>query len=79
MPGLWYYHLVDKYGIRISAVREKLSAELINEEDARPLNVSMPTAVMCIEEVAFDQGNIPTIIGRRRAITEKYLYVNEIR
>lgn len=79
VPELLYLHLVEAYGIRISAVREQLSADLADAEDARLLGLALPASVLTIEEVAYDQSGAPTILGWHRATTERHCYVNEIR
>jgi len=79
IPQLVYTYLVERYGIRISAVREELSAELVSPDDARHLGVQTPAAIMMIEEIAFDQSNVPTIVGVRRALTKDHVYINEVR
>jgi GntR family transcriptional regulator len=79
VPQLVYTYLIERYGIRISAVREELSAELVTAEDAQLLGLETPAAIMKIEEVAYDQSNIPTIVGIRRAITNDHVYINEVR
>jgi GntR family transcriptional regulator len=79
VPQLVYTYLVERYGIKISAVREELSAELASADDARLLGIQTPAAIMMIEEVAFDQSNVPTIVGVRRALTKDHVYINEVR
>ena len=79
VPQLVYTYLVERYGIRISAVREKLSAELASPDDARYLGIQTPAAIMRIEEIVFDQSNVPTIVGVRRAVTKDHVYINEVR
>ncbi|BEP62254.1 GntR family transcriptional regulator [Variovorax sp. V213] len=79
VPQLVYTFLVERYGIKISAVREELSAELASADDARLLGIQTPAAIMMIEEVAFDQSNVPTIVGVRRALTKDHVYINEVR
>ena len=79
VPELVYLHLVERYGIRISAVREQLSAELASAEDRELLALAPPAAVLAISEVAYDQGGKATIFGLHRASTAEHLYVNEVR
>lgn len=79
VPELLYRFLLERYGIRISSVRESVSADLATEEDARLLPVALPAAILMIEEVAYDQAGEPAIIATSRAITDRYRYMNEVR
>lgn len=79
VPELLYLHLLERYGIRISAVREQITAELADEEDARLLALSPPAPVLAINEISFDQSGAPTILGLHRATTAQHCYVNEVR
>jgi GntR family transcriptional regulator len=78
VPELLYLYLLDCYGIRISAVREQIGAELANDDDAALLNVAPRAAILCIEEVAYDQSGVPTIYGFHRCTTTNHRYVNEV-
>jgi GntR family transcriptional regulator len=79
VPDLLYLFLVERYGIRISAVRERLTAELATEEDVQLLGVDPGGALLVINEVAHDQSGFPTILAVHRATTSSYCYVNEVR
>jgi GntR family transcriptional regulator len=79
MPELLYIHLLERYGIRISAVREQLTADLANEEDAHLLALTLPAPILTIDDTAYDQGGAPTILGRHRATTERHRYITEVR
>jgi len=79
VPELIYLHLLERYGIRISAVREQVSASLADADDLKLLDVTPPAAVLVIDEVAYDQTGRPTVIGNHRARTERHCYVNEVR
>jgi GntR family transcriptional regulator len=78
VPELLYRFLVERYGIRISAVRECLSAELATAEDCRLLGLEEPAAVLVIDEVAYDQNGAAMIWATHRALTDRYRYVNEV-
>jgi GntR family transcriptional regulator len=78
MPDLLYRHLLDRYGIRIAAVRENIRAEAFTDEDRRLLDVASATAALVIEEVAYDQTGRATIRGSHRAVTDHFMYVNEL-
>lgn len=78
IPALFYLHLLDRYGIRISAVREQIGAALADEEDARWLELPLPAAVLTIDEIAYDQSAVPVLISTHRATTENHRYVHEI-
>ncbi|MGO4569244.1 GntR family transcriptional regulator [Rhizobium sp. 2YAF20] len=78
IPPLFYLHLLDRYGIRISAVREQIWADISGEEDARWLDLSTPTALLVIDEVSYDQSAVPVLIATHRALTNDHRYVNEV-
>jgi GntR family transcriptional regulator len=78
IPALFYLYLLDRYGIRISAIREQIGADLAIEDDVRWLNVSLPAAVLTIDEVAYDQSAMPVLLATHRATTANHRYVNEI-
>lgn len=77
-PALLYQHLLERYGIRISAVREKIGAELAGETVGAVLGIPATAPVLVIEEAAYDQANTPTILALHHATTENHRYVNEI-
>lgn len=79
VPALIYRHLLEAYGIRIAAVREKVTAELATEEDCRLLHLASPSAVLVIDEEAYDQTGALAIRSRHRATTAHHHYSNEIR
>ncbi len=79
VPELLYLHLLERYGIRISAVREQLTAALADDEDVRFLDLVAPAAVLVIAEIAYDQAGKPTILATHRARTDRHCYVNEVR
>lgn len=79
LPPLLYLHLVERYGIRISAVREQITADLASDEDIALLQLGGREAVLTIDEVAYDQAGLPTILGWHRATTAAHAYVNEVR
>lgn len=79
VPELLFLHLVERYGIRISAVREQLTAALADSEDLRLLRLRRPAALLVIDEVAYDQSGAPVLLGIHRAVTREHCYVNEVR
>lgn len=78
VPELLYIYLLERYGIRISAVREHLSAELATDQDCRLLEAKHPAAVLVIDEVAYDQNGAAVIWATHRAVTDHHRYVNEV-
>lgn len=78
-PELLYLHLLEHYGIRISAVREQITAELAAADDLHLLELQPPAPIMVISEISFDQSGAPTILGQHRATTAQHCYVNEVR
>ncbi len=79
VPDRLYLYLLEEYGIRISAVRESLSAELATPQDRRLLGLEAPAALLVIDEIAYDQTGTAIIWATHRAITDRYRYVNEVR
>jgi GntR family transcriptional regulator len=79
VPELLYLHLLERYGIRISAVRERMTAALAEEDDLRLLQLASPAALLVIDEIAYDQAGRPTILAVHRARTDRHCYVNEVR
>jgi GntR family transcriptional regulator len=78
IPPLFYLYLLDRYGIRISAVREQIAAVLADEDDVKWLKLPLPAAVLTIEEVAYDQSAVPVLASTHRATTNNHRYVHEI-
>ncbi|MCF1464863.1 MULTISPECIES: GntR family transcriptional regulator [Rhizobium/Agrobacterium group] len=78
IPPLFYLHLLEKHGIRISAIREQIGADLATEDDVRWLDLGQPAAVLTIDEVAYDQMAVPVLISAHRATTANHRYVNEV-
>lgn len=79
VPALIYRHLLEAYGIRIAAVREKVTAELATAEDRRLLHLKTPAAVLVIDEEAYDPTGTLSIRSQHRATTAHHHYSNEIR
>ncbi|RXT57423.1 GntR family transcriptional regulator [Bosea sp. Tri-44] len=79
LPSLLYLHLLERYGIRVSAVREQITADLASDEDMALLGLDQREAVLTIDEVAYDQAGLPTILGVHRACTRNHVYINEVR
>jgi GntR family transcriptional regulator len=79
VPAQLYLHLLDAYGIRIAAIREKLLAELADADDRRLLGLRSPSAVLVIREEAYDQAGALALLSEHRATTAHHHYVNEIR
>lgn len=78
VPALLYLFLLDRYGIRISAVREQIAADMATEEDSRLLQLDLPSAVLTIDEVAYDQSAVPVLVAKHRATTRSHRYVHEV-
>jgi GntR family transcriptional regulator len=78
LPQLLYLHLLERYGIRLSAVRESVTAALASDEDRRLLELPSPAAILVIDETAYDQSGTAMLICRHRATTDGYCYLNEI-
>jgi GntR family transcriptional regulator len=78
VPDLLYVHLLERYGIRLSAVRESLTAEVATAEDRKLLGLSSPAAVLVIDEIAYDQTGAAMICGQHRSTSRGYCYINEV-
>lgn len=79
VPALIYRHLLEAYGIRVAAVREKVTAEVATKEDRKLLGLPSPSAVLVIDEEAYDQTGALAILSQHRATTAHHYYSNEIR
>jgi GntR family transcriptional regulator len=78
LPQLILLHLLEHWGIRISAVREELRADLAGPEEVRLLELASPAALLVIEATFFDQAGQPFLIATQRARTDTHRYVNEV-
>jgi len=65
--------LYRQFDIRLAAVREQITATLASEEDATLLELTLPQAVMVIDEISFDQSAIPVILAHHRYSTEHFM------
>lgn len=79
VPELLFLYLVERYGVRISAVREQLTATLADPDDLSLLKLKPPAPLLLIDEVAYDQAGAPVLLGTHRAATGGYCYINEVR
>ncbi|MCQ4160060.1 GntR family transcriptional regulator [Roseomonas sp. GC11] len=79
VPALLYRHLLEHYGIRVSAVREQVTAALATPEDARLLGLTGPEALLVIHDTGYDQAGDAAIQGEHRALTRETCYLNEVR
>ena len=79
VPELLYLYLVERYGVRVSAVREEITATLADADDLRLLKLRPPAPLLVIDEIAFDQSGGPVLRGTHRATTAAHCYVNEVR
>nr|WP_246022292.1 GntR family transcriptional regulator [Pararhodobacter zhoushanensis] len=78
VPELMYLCLWSDYGLKISAIREQIEAELANETDVALLGLSAPAAVLVLSEVAYDEQAQPILLNDHRACTRDDVYINEI-
>ena len=77
-PTRLYLFLVERYAIRIAAVRENIRAEPATAADETALDMAGAGAVLVIEETAFDQSGRAVIRAWHRAVTDELMYVNEV-
>jgi GntR family transcriptional regulator len=78
LPELLFLHLLDTWGIRITAVREELRAEVATLADREHLGLPDPSALLVIDAAAFDQGGHPCLLATSRASTDAHRYINEV-
>ncbi|HEV7264460.1 MAG TPA: GntR family transcriptional regulator [Falsiroseomonas sp.] len=78
LPELLYRYLLEVHGIRVSAVREELRAELGTAQELKLLELPTPSALLVIEAVVFDQTGAPCLSATQRARTERHRYLNEV-
>lgn len=81
LPALLYQWLLKTQRVRLSAVREHVSARLATPEDCTLLGLDpgKAHALLDIEETAFDQHDRPICLMHHAAVTGAHRYVNEIR
>ncbi len=79
VPSLLYFHLLQEYGLRITAVRESLTADLATTSERRALFLPRPAAVLRIASVSYDQAGRPVLLGHHAVTTAGHVYVNEVR
>lgn len=78
VPQRIYPMLWDDYGLRISAIREQVEAEIADQADCDLLNLTPPAAVLVLHEVAYDQSGHPILLCHHRACTRDDVYINEV-
>jgi len=79
LPQLLNLFLLERWGIRVTAVREELRAEVATAADLQLLSLPAPAAVLVIEARCFDQAGQPSLLTTQRARTDGHRYVNEVR
>lgn len=77
-PERLYIALWDNYGLKISAIREEIEADLANATDCDLLGLTIPAAVLVINEVAYDEMARPILLSCHRAHTGDDVYINEL-
>lgn len=78
IPERLYIALWQDYGLKISAIREQMEADLADDEDCALLGLTRPAAVLVINEVAYDEMARPILLNRHRATTQRDVYINEV-
>jgi GntR family transcriptional regulator len=79
VPALLYNHLLARYAIRVTAVRESLTAQLATPEDFLHLGLDQPAAILVIDDIAFDHAGSPILTAHHRFVTDRIRYINEVR
>jgi GntR family transcriptional regulator len=74
VPQRLHIFFLERYGTRIAAIREFVTAELANAEDRKPLDLKSPAPMLGIEDVAFDQAGVPVIHAPTCQRGQAYLY-----
>lgn len=78
IPDRIYPMLWTTYGLKISAIREEVEADLADQADADLLGLTSPAAILVINETAFDEMARPILLNSHRASTRHDVYINEI-
>ena len=78
LPEALATYLRDEHSVRISASREKLYADLATALDRERLNRTGDFAILVIEAIAFDQIGNGVIYTHQRAVTDSFVYINEV-
>lgn len=78
MPERLYMALWHDYGLKISAIRERIEADLADATDCELLGMTAPAAVLVINEIAYDEMARPILINTHRACTRQDVYINEV-
>ncbi len=71
--------LEQHYGVRFSSARERIWADVANDEDCRLLGVAKGTPLLVIEHVGYDKAHEPVEMLASRHLSDGYRYINEIR
>ncbi len=79
LPQLLLLYLLERWGTRVSAVREELRADLAGTEELRLLKLAPPVDQFVIEAPFFDQAGQPFLIATQHAQTDTHRHVNEVR
>lgn len=81
MPPLIFSWLLCEHGLRLGALRERVTARIADEEDRELLGLCdpAPVALLEIDEIAYDPTNEPLLLMRHSALTDAHCYVNEVR
>lgn len=79
VPDLLYLYLLEEHGTRISAVRDRLTAEVASARDRSLLDLTQQAAVLVCDSRAYDQLGETCIVSHQRATTRQFTYVNEVR
>ena len=78
IPERLYLSLWHDHGLKISAIRERIEAELATPEDCALLDMPAPAAVLVIAETAYDEMARPILLNTHRACTRNDVYINEV-
>lgn len=78
IPDRIYFMLWNEYGLKISAIREQVEASLADEVDREVLELPDPSAILVLNEIAYDEMARPLLLNRHRAFTRDDVYINEI-
>ncbi len=78
IPERLYMALWHDYGLKISAIRERIEADLADAADCELLNLTAPAAVLVIHETAYDEMARPILLNTHRACTRHDVYINEV-
>lgn len=76
--GATYALFEEEFGAHMVRAEEKLRAILATEEVAHILNIPLPSALLCVERIAYTYNNVALELRRGLYLTQTHHYHTEI-